>query len=168
MFRFRDYSIAKKLTWMNMLVSGAALLMACAAFVTYGLVVFREALVANLSIQAQVVGTNSISALLFNDPGSAEKTLSALHAAPNIEYAGIYTSDGQPFAAYWRDQGRQEAPMPSIPAVQTEIHWFKDKQITVVRLIVFQSKSAGLVSTRSSPPQCRPRPPRSLSIPTAV
>ena len=85
MFRFRDYSIAKKLTWMNMLVSGAALSMACAAFVTYGLVVFREALVANLSIQAQVVGTNSISALLFNDPGSAEKTLSALHAAPNIE-----------------------------------------------------------------------------------
>jgi len=100
MFRFRDYSIAKKLTWMNMLVSGAALLMACAAFVTYGLVTFREALVANLSIQAQVVGTNSISALLFNDPGSAEKTLSALQAAPNIEYASIYAPDGQPFAAY--------------------------------------------------------------------
>jgi PAS domain S-box-containing protein len=168
MFRFRDYSIAKKLTWMNMLVSGAALSMACAAFVTYGLLVFREALVANLSIQAQVVGTNSISALLFNDPGSAEKTLSALHAAPNIEYAGIYTSDGQPFAAYWRDQARQEAPMPSIPAVQTEIHWFKDKQITVVRLIVFQGKSAGLVCIRSDLRQWTARLQRYATILVAV
>ena len=168
MFRFRDYSIAKKLTWMNMLVSGAALLMACAAFVTYGLVVFREALVANLSIQAQVVGTNSISALLFNDPGSAEKTLSALHAAPNIEYAGIYTSDGQPFAAYWRDPARQESPLPSIPAVQTEIHWFKDKQITVVRLIVFQGKSAGLVCIRSDLRQWTARLQRYATILVAV
>lgn len=149
MFRFRDYSIAKKLTWMNMLVSGAALSLACAAFVGYGLVTFREALVANLSIQAQVVGSNSISALLFNDPGSAEKTLSALQAAPNIEYASIYTPDGQPFAAYWRDQARPAASLPSIPAVQTEIHWFKDRQITVVRPIVFQGKPAGLVCIRS-------------------
>ena len=83
MFRFRDYSIAKKLTWMNMLVSGAALSMACAAFVTYGLVVFREALVANLSIQAQVVGTNSISALLFNAGRKADLNARAafLHLA---------------------------------------------------------------------------------------
>jgi PAS domain S-box-containing protein len=149
MFRFRDYSIAKKLTWMNMLVSGAALLLACAAFVTYGLVTFREALVANLSIQAQVVGTNSISALLFNDPGSAEKTLAALQAAPNIDYASIYTPDGQPFAAYWRDPARQVDPLPSILAVQTEIHWFKDKQITVVRPILFLGKPAGVVCIRS-------------------
>src|SRR5713226_3458161 len=168
MFRFRDYSIAKKLTWMNMLVSGAALLMACAAFVTYGLVTFREALVANLSIQAQVVGTNSISALLFNDPGSAEKTLSALQAAPNIEYASIYAPDGQPFAAYWRDPARQVAPLPSIPAAQTEIHWFKDKQITVVRPIVFQGKPAGLVCIRSDLRQWTARLHRYAIIVAAV
>jgi len=35
MLRVRDYSISKKLTLMNMLVSGAALVLACAAFATY-------------------------------------------------------------------------------------------------------------------------------------
>lgn len=82
MFRFRDYSIAKKLTSMNLLVSGTAVLLAGATFVAYELIAFRETLVANLSIQAQIVGSNSIAALLFNDSGSAEKTLSALQAAP--------------------------------------------------------------------------------------
>ena len=61
-----------------MLVSGVALLTACAAFIAYDLVTFREALVYNLSSQAQIVGSNSISALVFNDPRSAETTLAAL------------------------------------------------------------------------------------------
>jgi PAS domain S-box-containing protein len=149
MLRFRDYSIARKLTSMNLLVSGAALLLAGGAFGAYELIAFRETLVANLSIQAQIVGSNSISALLFNDPASAEKTLSALQAAPHIEYASIYTPDGQPFAAYWRDPRRRAASLPSIPATQTKIHWFRDRQITVVRPIVFQGKPAGMVCIQS-------------------
>src|SRR5438270_4382182 len=103
----RGNSIAKRLTRMNMLVSGAALLIACAAFVAYDLVNFREAMVHNLSIQAQIAGSNSVSALLFNDPQAAENTLSALKAAPNIVSAGIYTLDGTPFAMYWRDGSGQ-------------------------------------------------------------
>ena len=40
MFRSRDSSITKRLTRMNILVSGAALLICCAAFVAYDLVSF--------------------------------------------------------------------------------------------------------------------------------
>ena len=57
-------------------------------------------MVHNLSIQAQIAGSNAVSALLFNDPQTAESTLSALAAAPNITSAGTYTLDGQPFALY--------------------------------------------------------------------
>jgi len=149
MFQFRDYSISKKLTWMNMLVGTTALLLAGVAFVAYGLINFRQTLVSNLSIQAQIVGSNSVSALVFNDPASAEKTLAALQAAPHLEYAGIYTPEGQPFAAYWRDSRDRTASLPSMPAAQTQIHWFKDKQITVVRPIVFQGKPVGVVCIRS-------------------
>ncbi len=149
MLRFRDYSIARKLTWMNLLVSGAALLLAGVAFVAYELIAFRETIVSNLSIQAQIVGSNSVSALLFNDPGSAEKTLSALQAAPHIEFAGIYTPDRQPFAVYWRDPARRATALPAIPAAQTEIHWFKDRQITVVLPIVFHGKPTGVVCIQS-------------------
>src|SRR5713226_2476901 len=129
MLKVRGHSITKKLTRMNMLVSGAALSLACLAFVAYDVVAFRQAIVHNLSIQAQITGSNIVSALLFNDPREVEKTLSALKAAPNIVCAYVYTSEGQPFAAYWRDRGGEAPTLPAIPAGQIEAHWFKGRQI---------------------------------------
>ncbi len=149
MLRVRDYSISAKLTWMNMLVSAAALLLACAAFVAYDLLTFRETLLRNLSTQAQIVGANSASALLFNDPPAAEKTLSALQASPNIVSAGIYTADGQPFAAYQRDHAGQPVSLPPMPATQSQIRWLKDQQVVLVRPIMFQGKATGTVYIRS-------------------
>jgi len=113
--RVRHHSITTKLTRMNMLVSGAALLLACAAFITYDLVSFREGMVYNLSIQAQVAGSNSVSALLFSDPHSAENTLSALKVAP-ISYRPAstrWTADLSPPIARWRQRKSQTASLPS-------------------------------------------------------
>lgn len=149
MFKVRDYSISKKLTWMNMLVSSVALLLACAAFVAYDAITFRAAMVRSLSIQAQIIGSNSVSALVFNDSHSAETTLSALKAAPNILSAEIYTPEGQPFVGYWRNQKSQFALLPEIPRGQTEVHWFKDGQLVLARQIVFQGKPAGSVLIQS-------------------
>jgi signal transduction histidine kinase/CheY-like chemotaxis protein len=149
MLRGRDSSITKRLTRMNILVSGAALLIACAAFVGYDWVTFREAMVHNLSIQVQIAGSNSVSALLFNDPQSAENTLSALKVAPNIVSAGIYTLEGRPFATYSRDASAEVLTLPAIPPGQVEGHWFKDGQILVVRKIVFEGKPASTVYIRS-------------------
>jgi signal transduction histidine kinase/CheY-like chemotaxis protein len=134
---------------MNILVSGAGLLISCAAFVAYDLMSFREAMVHNLSIQAQIAGSNSVSALLFDDPQAAENTLSALKAAPNIVSAGINFTDGRPFATYRRDGAAQSLSLPPIPAGQIEAHWFKDDQLVLVRKIVFQGKPSGTVFIRS-------------------
>ena len=149
MFWSRDSSITKRLTRMNILVSGAALLISCAAFVAYDLVSFREAMVHNLSIQAQIAGSNSVSALLFDDPQTAESTLSALRAAPNIVSAGIYTPESRPFAMYRRDGAGQSLELPPIPSGQIEAHWFKEGQLVLVRKIVFQGKPSGSVFIRS-------------------
>ncbi|PYU23081.1 MAG: hypothetical protein DMG30_12790 [Acidobacteria bacterium] len=145
MFRVPSYSITAKLTRMNMLVSGAALLISCMAFVAYDRITFRQAMVHNLSIQAQMAGSNSVSPLMFNDPQAAENTLSALKAAPDVVSAGIYTRDGRPFATYWRDGTAQALTLPQIPPNQTEIHWFQDGQLVVVRTIVFEGKPTGTV-----------------------
>ena len=142
-------SISRKLTWMNMLVSSAALLLACTAFIAYDRVTFREAKVLNLSTQAQIIGSNSVSALLFNDQQSAENTLSALKAAHNILSAGIYTPGGRLFASYSRDSTSQTAAIPSIPPGQVEIHWLKSDEIVLVRLILFEGKPTGMVYIRS-------------------
>src|SRR5258707_1251812 len=148
-FWARDSSITKRLTRMNILVSGAALLISCGAFVGYDLVSFREAMVHNLSIQAQIAGSNSVSALVFDDPQPAEATLSALRAAPNIVSAGIYTPDGSPFATYRRDGTAQSLALPPIPSGQIEAHWFKDGELVLVRKIVFQGKPSGTAFIRS-------------------
>src|ERR1700716_274991 len=149
MLWLRGNSIAKRLTRMNILVSGVGLLISCAAFVAYDLMSFREAMVHNLSIQAQIAGSNSVSALLFDDPQAAENTLSALKAAPNIVSAGINFTDGRPFATYRRDGAAQSLTLPPIPTSQIEAHGFKDGQLVLVRKIVFQGKPSGAVFIRS-------------------
>src|SRR5580658_5149771 len=98
MRKFRDYSIKTKLTLMNMLISGTILLLASAAFGAYEMTAFRASMVQSLSIQAQIAGANSASALVFNDAKSAEDTLSALKAAPMILSGGVYTLAGEPLA----------------------------------------------------------------------
>jgi Periplasmic sensor domain/Phage integrase family len=149
MLRGRDSSITRRLTRMNILVSGAALLIAGAAFVGYDRVSFRESMVHNLSIQAQIAGGNTVSALLFNDRQSAENTLSALKAAPNIVSAGIYNPAGQPFATYSRDATGHVLTLPAIPPGQIEGHWFNDGQLVVIRKIIFEGKPTSTVYIQS-------------------
>jgi signal transduction histidine kinase len=146
---FRDFSISKKLTWMNMLVSGAALLLACGAFIAYDVISLRDGMVYNLSMQAQIVGFNSTSALLFNDSHSAENTLSGLQAWPNIVSAGIYTLDGQRFATYRRGRDAQAPALPPIPEGEMETHRFTQSEVVLVRRIVFQERPTGLVYIQS-------------------
>jgi signal transduction histidine kinase len=144
----RSRSIKQKLTWMNMLVSGAALLVACGAFVAYEATTFRLSMAQRLSIQAQIVGTSSASALLFGDPESARKTLSALNAAPHILSAGIYTPEGETFATYFRKNAKALKP-PALAAGKSENHWFAGGELRLVRRIIFQGKDIGTVYMRS-------------------
>jgi signal transduction histidine kinase len=149
MFSVRDYSIPKKLTWMNMLVSGTALLLAGAGLFAYDFYVFRTGTVRDLGIQAQIIGSNSISAVVFDDPHAAEKTLSALQAAPHVMSAEIYTPDGRAFAGYRRDPGASPPPPPSIPDGQTQVFHFDNGQVSLVRLITFEGTPSATVYMRS-------------------
>jgi signal transduction histidine kinase len=165
---FRNYSISKKLTWMNMLVSGAALLLACGAFITYDVISIRDGMVYNLSMQAQIVALNSNSALLFNDPQSAENTLSGLKAWPNIFSAGIYSRDGRPFAMYRRGRDSQLASLPPIPSGEVETHRFERSKVVLVRRILFQGKQTGIVYIQSDLEGLKVRVAQYLGVAAAV
>jgi signal transduction histidine kinase len=144
-----DRPIAHKLTRMNMLVSGVALLLACSAFIGYDLITFRQGAVRNLAIQAQIIGVNSVSALLFNDPRAANDTVSALNASPNILSAGVYTLDGRPFAQYQRNANVKLPTSPAIPPGETEAHRFQGEKLELSRMILFQGKPVGIVYMQS-------------------
>lgn len=145
----RQRSIAKKLTRMNMLVSATALLLACIGFASYDLASFQETLVRNLSIEAQVAGSNSVSALTFDDPNAAERTLSAFRVAPNIVSACIYGLDGKAFATYRRDSGARIPSAPQIIAGMEENYWREHDDLMLVHTIIFQGQRAGFVFIQS-------------------
>ena len=149
MRKIQEGSISKRLTWMNMLVSAVVLLLACSAFTAYDWVTWRASMVRVLSIRAQMIGANSASALLFDDPQSAENTLVALRADPDIVSAAIYTSQGSQFATYVRDAGKYNSEVPRIPAGQVVTHVFQDGQVVLVQSIVFRGSTTGTVVIRS-------------------
>ncbi|HEY3971567.1 MAG TPA: ATP-binding protein [Candidatus Sulfotelmatobacter sp.] len=149
MLSLRDCSIPKKLTWINMVVSGTALLLAGAGLFAYDLYSFRAGTVRDLGIQAQIIGSNSISAVMFDDPHSAETTLSALRAAPHVMSAEIYTLDGSEFAGYRRDRGQAPSLQPTIPNGQTQASRIQNGQVALVRLIMFHGKPVATVYLRS-------------------
>jgi signal transduction histidine kinase len=149
MQKLRHNSITRKLARMNIVVYGAALLATCSALVAYDLMTYRESMVHNLSTQAQIEGANSVPALLFNDPQSAVKTLSALQVASHIDSAAIYTLDGRPFATYLREPGTLPPVLPPVPPGEIELRSFLDGHLAVTRTIVFQLRPVGTVYIRS-------------------
>src|ERR1700752_582494 len=78
MLALKNVPIKRKLMLISMLASCVALLLACAAFVTYDQMIFRRSMVLDLSITAEMISSNCAAALSFSEPTSAEDTLKSL------------------------------------------------------------------------------------------
>jgi signal transduction histidine kinase len=147
--RAHTKSIATRLTMMNVLVSAVALLLACAGFFTYDQITFRQSLVRTLSAQAQIIASNSVSAILFNDPQAADNTLLALRNSRNVATAGIFTADDHPLAEYSREPADQALIIPRLAPGQIEGYWFRNKHVILVRGIISEGKPIGFVYLRA-------------------
>jgi signal transduction histidine kinase len=153
---------------MNMLVSGVALLLACAGLFAYDQITFREGLVRTLSAQAQIIGSNSVSAILFNDPQVAANTLAALKSSQSIASAGIFTSDGRALAQYKRQSADDILHVPSLPLGEVEAHWFRSTHLVLIRQITSESKAIGFVYLRADLHELNERLKRYALISCAV
>ncbi|HUQ49083.1 MAG TPA: ATP-binding protein [Terriglobales bacterium] len=143
-------SISTRLTRMNLLVSGSALALACLSFFLYDQVTVRDGMVNNLTAQAQLVGTNSITALTFNDPDAATQTLAAFRSNSSIESAGVLTPDGVLFAQYSKSGQNKVVVVPALAADVEEGSWFQNDGLLYVRKIKFEDKTVGLVYLQSN------------------
>jgi signal transduction histidine kinase len=142
--------IARKLTALTVLASTTALLLAGLILMVYDLRTFREMMRQQRTIQAQIIGANTTSALVFDDPGSAERTLEALRAAPRIEVAAVYTIDGHLFASYMRDAAVAAIHVPDIETDTTTWHRFDAlTHLHVVHHVVSDGTPLGRVYIRS-------------------
>src|SRR5205085_7204615 len=95
-----------------LIVSVLVLVGTAAAFVIYEVFTFKVELIRSVSTLAAVIADNSIAALNFDNPGSAEEILSALKAEPDITAAALYDGTGKVFAKY-----PAGIPIPSAPPV---------------------------------------------------
>jgi signal transduction histidine kinase/DNA-binding response OmpR family regulator len=101
--------------------------------------------VRNLSVQAEIIGSNTLSALAFDDPDAAAKTLSALSADPYILSAVLNNSQGRQFASYARPGSGPIPKPPPIPQGKEEEHWIQHDRILVARTIALDNKPSGVV-----------------------
>lgn len=138
-------SIAGKLTRMNLMVSGLVLLLAVLSFFVYDVYSFRNNLVGNLQTAAEIVGQNSVSAMLFDDPQSAATTLRALESSPDVVAATLVDKDGAVFAKYQRP-GAQEVPrMTPLAGNRNDQTWVTGSHVMLAHRIVFDGKPEGTV-----------------------
>ncbi len=138
----RASGIGRKLTVSHMVSSAIALLLACGAFVVWEYAMYKSALRNTIATQAQIVGANATSALLFADAKSAGETLAALRAEPAIERAYIYDRWGAVFAQYARE-GAQ--PARDAPAAEPGGERFETSRMVLTRDIVSEGEKVGRI-----------------------
>jgi signal transduction histidine kinase/ActR/RegA family two-component response regulator len=108
----RTFTIKQKLKLITMASSTVALLLVAVAFLTYEYFAFRQAMVRDLSTQAEIIGNQSTAALTYDDKNNARDILRALNAKKNIVAAGLYEQNGDLFASYFVPERNNSQPMP--------------------------------------------------------
>jgi signal transduction histidine kinase/CheY-like chemotaxis protein len=144
---FHSLSIKRKLTSIIMLTTCVALVLACVAFVTQELLTFRRNLVSEMSTLAAVIGFNCESALSFNTPEDAQKTLAAFSGQSQITAACIYR-DGKVWARF--PKRLSETELPSKPMASG--HRFEGGSLALFRPILDREthEPIGVIFLRAS------------------
>src|SRR5579863_2708148 len=142
---WRSHSISDKFMRITMLVSGVALLLAYISFLVYDLYSLRQELISSMATEANIVGANSVTALLFDDKQAAENTLSALGNAPQVRSALILRPDGSEFARYLRSTSTQFELTDRLAPGETQRYWTKGRYILLGSRIRFQGGQVGTV-----------------------
>ena len=157
MKRFRDISIKRKLTMMMLLTSIIVLTLSSVSFIINDMITFRRAMVNDLSMLAEVIGSNCIGALSFNDREFADKALTVLRVNPHVVCACIHNSEGELFAGYLNAGLDRDSSSPECNGFhQVEAlkgkgdgHYFQKDFLEVFHSIVLDGQTIGTIFIRS-------------------
>ncbi len=142
----KNTPIRRKLMAVILLVSGAVLLLTCAAFIAYEYFTFRKNMINQLSTLGEIIADNSTAALAFDSQDDANQILAALDAEPHVVAAGLYDEEGNLFAHY-----PDRLPLKSLPAASAKKRFFFENGFLHGFLPVMQSdKKLGSLYLRSN------------------
>jgi len=77
-------SIRDKVMYVVLATTFVALVVAAVALVVYETITYRDATIADLTTQADLLALTSAPALAFNDPGAASENLSMMRVRPGV------------------------------------------------------------------------------------
>ncbi len=106
-------SLRQQLTRAAMLTTLLAILLSAGALLVYELTVYRNAGVADMQTQAELIARSTATAVEAKDSRSTWENLYLLRQQPQIRAAAVYGSDGSLIASHTTQQGYQlEARVP--------------------------------------------------------
>jgi signal transduction histidine kinase/CheY-like chemotaxis protein len=146
-------SLARKLTAISIVASAVSLVLVCGAFVAYDVWSFRQRLVRDTGVIAEVIGRNSTAAIAFGDAQAAEGILRELARNEHINSAMILSPSGVPLARFDRDGSSRAIAASSIPmdAVRGGQPWhaFTPGHLRLLRPVVLDKDTVGAVFVES-------------------
>jgi hypothetical protein len=144
---FRNTPIKQKLIAISLLSSAGRAAAGLRRLHRYELRAYREATLNQLTSVAGVIAANSSSALSFDDPESAEHTLTALRSERMVVAACIYGPDERIFAAYYKDLKQERCA----PRRSTEIEESRDGLDVSMPIVAEGEDALGVIVIRSRP-----------------
>lgn len=141
-FKLNDLSIRNKLILMQVFTSLLVLSIVFGVFIITDINSYKQRKVDSMMNLLQVIASNSISALQFQDAEAARDMLAELHkVTPDIIHAGIRDGSGKIFASYVK----VGADTLAMPPVQGQHYIFSKRQLYVTNPIVSNGENMGTV-----------------------
>jgi len=145
-FRFNTWTLKHKLSLLSLVTTGVTLGLLYVVLIVVEAVAGWRALGEQMSVTAETVGRNARSALVFDDPEYALRSLQVLSVQSEVLNAVVYRPDGTSLAEYVNPTYRRDKlpPYRSGP-------WdgLVNDSLVVVRPIDLEGELVGVISLRA-------------------
>ncbi len=158
---FADYSITKKLVALILATSLTALLLASMMQAINEGLAYRKSITENLTTVADVIASNSVAAVTFEDQVVANQVIASLKAEPSIVIGHIFGLDGNligmyqsaaPISEKTRDvsESTKNILMHAINTGESALEFNRLNSVDVVRPIMLGKDVVGAVHLRAT------------------
>ena len=144
MIRFSDLSIKIKLISIQLVTTLFVLVFFVSFYLYSQYRQFEDVSFSRMSALGQILGSNSVSALMFFDNEAAEDVLESLTTQLDILNAVIYDHEGKVFATY----DKLDVPAFPFPGVAAECCIIDDHFFIFTQKIIFDNLKVGWIALR--------------------
>jgi PAS domain S-box-containing protein len=142
-------TLKSRLLLLTLLCNSAGLLLAFLLFAAYDDHLLREHKEEELRSAADLIGKNTIAALIFEDAPGAARILEALETRQHITEAVLYRTDGTVFASYQRPGFHESIGSLSTHDQQEAPHWFANS-LECTRPVTRQNRLIGTLYLKAT------------------